>query len=312
MYMFFVFNKRKIGKNWDVILGTSGVIFTALLAWGGAKIYKTTFVLEIRDISYKQLQATGHSANSLAVKGMKALELFLCRKAKSVIVVTNGFKNVLQKDGIDPQKIFVISNGVDITEENTKRELENKFVLSYFGTLGLSQNIIGTFDYAQKIKKHCDNFEYLLIGEGAQKNRIEEHIRLQKYDFIRQFSGMSSQELEKYYKLTELSVITLQKTDDFKYTIPSKLFQVMGRGIAVMYIGPAGEAADIINNYQAGLTLTGTLEEDLKTLDDFFSDRDWNRKIQIMGQNGKKTVKEHYSRRKLAKDYMEIMEQVRE
>ena len=86
----------------------------------------------------------------------------------------------------------------------------------------------------------------------------------------------------------------------------------MGRGIAVMYIGPAGEAADIINNYQAGLTLTGTLEEDLKTLDDFFSDRDWNRKIQIMGQNGKKTVKEHYSRRKLAKDYMEIMEQVRE
>ncbi len=58
-----------------------------------------------------------------------------------------------------------------------------------------------------------------------------------------------------------------------------------------MYIGPAGEAADIINNYQAGLTLTGTLEEDLKTLDDFFSDRDWNRKIQIMGQNGKKTVK---------------------
>mgnify|MGYP000178765333 CR=1 FL=1 len=35
-------------------------------------------------------------------------------------------------------------------------------------------------------------------------------------------------------------------------------------------------------------------------------------KIQIMGQNGKKTVKEHYSRRKLAKDYMEIMEQVRE
>ncbi len=91
-----------------------------MLAWGGAKIYKTTFVLEIRDISYKQLQATGHSANSLAVKGMKALELFLCRKAKSVIVVTNGFKNVLQKDGIDPQKIFVISNGVDITEENTK------------------------------------------------------------------------------------------------------------------------------------------------------------------------------------------------
>jgi hypothetical protein len=103
-----IFNSKKIGKNYDVVLGTSGVIFTALLAWIYAWLNDKPFIFEIRDITYKQMQATGRSKGSLSVRIMKFLELFLCKKAEKVVVVTNGFKKTLVEEGIPQNKIEVM------------------------------------------------------------------------------------------------------------------------------------------------------------------------------------------------------------
>lgn len=304
------FNKKIIGKEYDVVLGTSGVIFNALLAHLYAKKNKLPFVFEIRDITYVQMQATGKKKNSLAVKTMKWLELYLSRAADRVVVVTNGFKKTLIEEGIPEEKIDVITNGVDVNKCNDVYSPDKKLVMSYFGTLGISQNIANTFEYGQTIAEHINDFEYLIIGEGAQKNDIEEKIKHTKSEFIHMLPGMTSEELEGYYYDTQLSVITLNKSDNFKYTLPSKLFQIMGRGIASLFIGPDGEAADIIRKYKAGIALTGTKEQDLKQLSTFFENPDWRNALQEMGENGYKAVETHYSRRKLAEDYITILQTV--
>lgn len=121
--------------------------------------------------------------------------------------------------------------------------------------------------------------------------------------------GMSADELEKYYTYTNISVVTLKKSEDFKYTIPSKIFQIMGRGIAVLYIGPEGEAADIIRKYGAGIVLTGTVEEDLGKLAEFFLKNNWQDELIKMGRNGSKAVLENYSRKKLAREYLNVLEE---
>lgn len=312
-YFFFgiiniIFNNRKIGENYDVVLGTSGVIFNALLAWIYSSFHRLPFVLEIRDITYIQLMATGKSSKSFSVKAMRMLELFLCNKARKVVVVTNGFKKTLAEDGIAEKKIEVITNGVDILDNGMNSNCrKNKLILSYFGTLGISQNIIDTFSYAKSISTLCDSFEYLLIGEGAQKDLIRERLSSGEYPFVRMLHGMSADELEPYYGMTQLSVITLKKSDNFKHTIPSKLFQVMGRGIPVLFIGPKGETSDIIQQHHAGIVLTGTTKEDIETLEDFFSHKGWETELLRMGERGKMAVKNKYSRKQLAKVYLEMM-----
>lgn len=303
------FNSKKIGKDFDVVLGTSGVIFNALLAQKYAAKKHIPFVFEIRDITYKQMKATGKSADSFSVKQMKKLELKLCREASKVVVVTNGFKKALIEDGIPGNKIEVITNGVDVEKCNGVYAEGKPFILSYFGTLGISQNIKNTFSYAETISSIVPNSEYLIIGEGAQKAEIKE--AASNTSFVRILDGMTSEELEPYYEDTQLSVITLRKSEDFKYTIPSKLFQVMGRGIAILFIGPEGESADIIREHNAGITLTGKQEEDIKELKDFFSKEDWKNQLKQMGENGRKAVEEKYSRSKLAERYIEILKSVR-
>ena len=305
----FIVHPRKIRGNYDVVLGTSGTIFAALLGWVYAFFTRKPFVFEIRDITYKQMIATGKSATGLGVRVMKFLELFLSRRAAKVVVVTNGFKKILVEDGIPAEKIAVITNGVDATPCCSESS-NDKLVLSYFGTLGISQNITDTFPYAQKISELCDSFSYLIIGEGAQREQIEAAVRSGATPFIDIMRGMTARELEPYYAKSALSLIALKKSENFRYTIPSKLFQIMGRGIAVLFIGPDGEAAEIIRDNHCGIVLAGTQEEDMQVLTDFFTKEDWKNELARMGKNGAKTVQKHYTRTALAIEYEKLLTDV--
>ena len=66
-----IFNRKKIKKGYDVVLGTSGTIFAALLGWIYAFLSKTPFVFELRDITYRQMMATGKNAGSFSVRAMR-------------------------------------------------------------------------------------------------------------------------------------------------------------------------------------------------------------------------------------------------
>ncbi len=301
-----VFHSKKIGKGYDVVLGTSGIIFAAVLAWIYAFFRRIPFVFELRDISWLQLQAGGKGPKSLSVKLMRFLELFLCRRAKQVVAVTNGFRDVLAQNGIPAEKIHVITNGVDVTPR--PRQAGSGFTLSYFGTLGVSQNILATLPYAQVLRDAIADFTYLLIGDGAQAAEIAQGIAGRPY--IQLLPGMASDALENYYGHTQLSLVTLKKDGSFRHTLPSKLFQIMGRGIAVLYIGPEGEAADTVRRYDAGIVLTGTVEEDLQALKALVSQPDFRERLAQMGKNGAAAVAEHYNRTRLAQRYAALLEEV--
>ena len=303
----FIFNGKKLRRKYDVILGTSGPIFAALLGWIYALFTRTPFVFEIRDITYRQMMATGKTSGSIGVRIMKFLELFLAKRAKAVVVVTNGFKKILIEDGIDAKKIHVITNGVDAQALAVDRSQEEGLLLSYFGTLGISQNIMDTFPYAEEMAKHCEAFSYLIIGEGAQREMIEQAVARGEAPYVNIMKGMTSQALEPYYEKSMLSVIALKKSDNFRYTIPSKLFQIMGRGIGVLFIGPEGETAEIIRKYRTGIVLTGSIEEDMDVIRDFFSKDNWRNELIQMGQNGAQTVKQYYTRTALAVQYEKLL-----
>lgn len=303
----FLFNGRKIGKDFDVILGTSGTVFAALLAWLFAVIHRIPFVFEIRDIVYRQLIATGKNISNITVRMMKKLELFLCKRACRIVSVTNDFKNVLVSDGIDADKINVITNGFQVGPLRKQPQNIDKFILSYFGTLGISQKVEETLVYAAKLNECCDGFLYKIIGEGAQREVLERELATGQYPYVQLFHGMSQEKLEVYYEEAEMSVVSLVQNDNFSFTIPSKLFQIMGRGIAVLYIGPDGEAAKIIRKYNAGLALCGTKKENLYILATFFDQPDYHKKLRQMGENGYKAVCKNYDRKVLAKSYLDIL-----
>ncbi len=317
-FSFFVFlnmiiNYKKISKNYDIVLSTSGTIFTPIPAYFYAKKIRKPFVLELRDITFKQMLATGSSNKDLGYKFIRRLELFLCKKASKIVTVTNGFKKELTDEGINENKIVVIPNGVDAEKLilNTQEVKNNGIIFSYFGAFGNSQNLTKVIDLIKNIK--VENIKLILIGDGAEKQKLIEYKRDNNLDFVQIIDSMPQQELERYYQMSDFCLVVLKNNELFKNTIPSKIFQIMARKRPLLFIGPQGEASSIVCEAKAGINLLNINEnENLEYLNKYIKEisnkEELNRKKIELGNNGYNYVLKNYNRVDLAKKYIKCLE----
>lgn len=303
-------NKGVIGSDYDVVLATSGTVFAGYLGYRYAKKMKRPFIIEYRDLTYAQLVATGSSEKSMKYRGMKWLELMMARKASRVVVLTNSFKAALVKDGIDASKISVVPNGADIVD--IELEKQSALTFGYFGTMGWSQVIPETIQTFKILNDAVPGFKYLLIGEGAARDLVEEEVAKPENDFTELLHGMPKDELENYYATLDLSVVSLRRSEAFSGTIPSKIFQSWARGIPVLFFGPDGEAASMIRGCELGITLCGSDEDNKKILASFFSNPEWRSVLDGMGTKAKQVMKESFTREHLAAEMLKTIKSVKQ
>lgn len=315
-FMFFglwniIFNKKRVGKDYSVVVGTSGTIFAPIIAYIYSLIYKIPFVLEIRDITYRQILAVYSGKENFLFKFIMKLELFLCKKAKKVVVVTKGFKNQLTKDGVCESKIEVIPNGVSLDEINYAytskvNKDESEFILSYMGNLGASQNLTGVIDFFNDIIIECKRKKLIIIGEGAKKQEIKEYVDKNNIENISIFDGMEKQELEQYYAMSDFCIVSLNNNEYFKDTLPSKLFEIMARKRPILYFGPNGEASNIIKDAEAGVICChNVLSENINVFSESIRSENSD-----MGTNGFKYLTENHNRESLSRKYLMCLEEV--
>lgn len=287
-----------VGDDYDVVLVTCGTIFSAWLGVHFATKHKLPLVVEFRDLTYKQMVATGSSENSLKVRAMRALELSFCKAADNIVVLTKGFKADLVAQGVNPTKIRIVPNGADPVP--CRHAWHNRLRFGYFGTMGLSQDVSTTLDYTQKLAKSGFASSYLLIGEGASRAVVEEAVTSASGSFLELMHGMPINELEKYYANIDMTIVSLQKSDSFSGTIPSKIFQSFARGVPVLYIGPIGDASRLIEESGAGIVLSGPRDTDLEALEGFAAQPNLTEKLSKMSASAIEFMERNYTRKRMA------------
>lgn len=292
-----------IGSDYDVVLVTSGTVFSAWLGVHYAKKHRLPLVVEFRDLTYKQMMATGSKGAKVAA--MKALELSFCGAADRVVVLTDGFKKDLAAEGISPEMISVVPNGADVVpcEHQWHRSLR----LGYFGTMGLSQNVPETVEYAKRLAEKGYVSGYELIGEGAARAEIERMMDADKLDFLGLEHGIPMSELEARYARVDMTVVSLQKNDQFAGTIPSKIFQSFARGVPVLFIGPEGDASELVRRSGAGVVLCGSAEEDIHELEGFASKANLVEELNRMSKSAVEFMAREFSRKIMAEKMTRIL-----
>lgn len=249
-------------RNVDVVVGTSPQFFTTCAAWVVGGIKRVPWVFELRDIWPESIKAVGAMKDSLAIRLMERLELFLYRHATSIVTVTHTFKSILIKRGIDEKKIEVITNGVDLNlfiprEKDSKLAyelgLQDKFIVGYIGTHGLAHGLETLLDAAKLIQSRSDGEDVciLFIGNGAKKSELVDSAISRGITNTFFLDSISKADITRYWSLLDTSIIHLRRTDLFASVIPSKLFECMGMGIPVLH-GVPGESAEIVLSKQVG------------------------------------------------------------
>jgi glycosyltransferase involved in cell wall biosynthesis len=243
----------------DLVIGTSPQFFTAVAAYVVSRMKRIPYVFELRDLWPESIKAVGAMKDSFAIRMLERLEMFLYRKAARIVSVTESFKQVLIRRGIEGTKIEVVTNGVDVSqfkprlkdpELTRKLGLEGKFVAGYIGTHGMAHALETLLQAADRLRGQ--NFAFIFLGDGARKQALREMADQMKLDNVVFIDSVPKADVPKYWSLLDVSIIHLRKTELFTTVIPSKMFECMGMGIPVLH-GVEGESADIVRREQVGI-----------------------------------------------------------
>lgn len=253
----------------DVIVGTSPQFFTNCAAWMLAVFRWRPFVFELRDLWPESIKTVGAMQESAALRAMERLELFLYRRAKAVVAVTESFKRNLIGRGIDGDKIQVVTNGVDLgrfrpqpADLALRDELgipREAFVAGYIGTHGMAHALETVLEAARLLQIGDAGtsspgvpIHFILLGDGARKQALQAQASAMGLTQVHFLDTVPKAEVPRYWSLLDVAIIHLRKADNFTQVIPSKLFECMGMGIPVLH-GVAGESAGIVEREAVGL-----------------------------------------------------------
>jgi glycosyltransferase involved in cell wall biosynthesis len=296
----------------DVVISTSPQFFCGMAGLWVAGLKRRPWILEIRDLWPESISAVGAIRNRRVIKALESLETFLYRRADHIVSVTRSFKRHIAARGVDPERISVLTNGVDLSQyhplrkENgirTRLNLEGKFIASYLGTHGMAHGL-DTVLRAADLLRGQNNIVFLLVGGGAERNRLlarRDELGLKNVLMLPQ---QPKEQMPHFLAASDACMVLLKKVDLFKTVIPSKMFEAMAMERPII-LGVEGESKGIIEQGNCGVCIEPENEHDLAESVMRLS-KNPDAGIQ-MGLNGGRFVREHFDRDTLAKRYLELI-----
>lgn len=245
----------------DVIVGTSPQFFCAVGAWALAALRRKPFVFELRDLWPASIVAVGAMKKNRVIRVLEKIELFLYKRARVVIPVTEAFKEDLVARGISPGKIHVVRNGVDSNryrpmprnaELEREHGLQGKFVVGYLGTHGLAHGLDKVVDAAELLRDRGD-IAFLFVGGGAARNALAEGVASKALKNVHLVPRQPKEMMPRLWSLCHISLVPLRDNPVFSTVIPSKLFESMAMGVPVVASLPEGETTRIVRETGVGI-----------------------------------------------------------
>ncbi len=296
----------------DLVIGTSPQFFTVCAAYVVSLFKAIPFVFELRDIWPESIKAVGAMNDSMIIRFLEKIELFLYRKAELIVSVTHAFKTTLINRGVKTNKIKVITNGVDVSRFYKadkdpalveKYQLQGKFVTGYVGTHGMAHHLETILDAAMIAQKKNEDIRFILLGNGARKEELIDLSKEMALENVLFIDSVPKDEVARYWSLLDISIIHLKRMDLFRSVIPSKLFESMAMGIPILH-GVLGESSKIVTDNQVGVLFE---PENAQDLFDKLIDIKSKKNIYLELQKNSIEASTKYNRAILAKYYMELL-----
>ena len=297
----------------DVIIATSPQFLTGLAGLWLSALKRVPFVFEVRDLWPRSIVAVGAlKAGSLPVRALERLERLLYARADRIVVVSEPFVDEIAALGVPREKLSVVQNGVDLAlfapqdRAQARRVLglpAGAFLASYVGTHGLAHGLGTLLESAALLRD--TNVLLLLVGEGAEKAQLRDRAR--DLPNVLFWDQRERTEVARILAASDVALVLLRNQPLFRTVLPSKLFEIMGAGRAIVSTVD-GEARRLVEAAGAGFF---SPPEDAEALALLLRDlaRDPSR-LAALGASGRAFVEENYSRPALARRYLAILEQV--
>jgi glycosyltransferase involved in cell wall biosynthesis len=241
----------KIKKDDHVIIVTNPptlIILAGLLK----KIKSFRYSIVLHDVFPENAVAAGAiSKESFIYKLTLYFFNFGYRQADSLISLGKDMSERLISKGIDSQKIHVIQNWADHHQikpaphvdrnDYFNLQLDNKVVFQFAGNVGRVQALEKFIKLFNKAAN--PDLILLIIGDGAHKKIIQKYVTDTQIENVYFFDSKPRTEQQVFLNSCDIGLITISE-GMYGLGIPSKVYNIMSAGKAILYVGDEGSEID--------------------------------------------------------------------
>lgn len=301
----------------DVVFATSTPLTIALPAVFTARKLKVPMVFEVRDLWPEMPIAIGALRNPLLKALAKKLERWAYCNSRAVVALSPGMKEGVVATGYPANQVAVIPNSSDNLEFTYSADaaaqfraartwLGDKPLLVYTGTFGKVNGVDYMIRLASKLKSMHSSIQILLVGQGAEKNKLIEKAKAagvfeDNLFFEPPRPKKSIPALLSAATMTSNLVIDLPEA---RANSANKFFDSLAAGKPVL-LNHGGWMHELVESKGCGLAMwQQPIDLVARTLDEKMNDGAW---LELAGKVAKKLAVEEFDRDLLAKQLLSVL-----
>jgi glycosyltransferase involved in cell wall biosynthesis len=256
-----IFTGLRLEGQFDVIVASSPPLFIGISGWMISKLRRVPWIFDIRDIWPDIAIETGlFEENHFLMRWGKRLAKFIYNRANHITPVTQKKVQRIITEGIDEKKITLVSNGVDLDVIQNPRpfnwqnfpEIQNKFVASYMGLIGIAQGVDSIVRIARLLKDNKD-IHFLIVGDGVIREQLVDDVNKTGLTNITFIKSQPHDVIPSIMEVSDVALVPLI-SDNLLDAIPSKLMEAWACQKPVILIA-GGEAAELVRTVKGGLVV---------------------------------------------------------
>lgn len=312
LYRSYAVYKKAKNLDTDIYIICSAPPFMGIA--GAFLSRKAPTVYNLQDVFPDSLiTAKKLSEDSLIIRLFRKVEKWIYKKNTHIITITKDFNKLLLGRGVPQEKISTIYNWIDenavvpIERQNNclinRYNIEkSKFIVTYCGNIGHSQNLEMVVDIAKELG---EDVQFVFIGDGGWKNNIEQYIVNKKVINVMMLPFQPYGDIAHVMSLGDVSLVC-SKANVGNSSFPSKTWSIMSAGRAVICsFDKNSELCEIINTAKAGLCSDAGDKKGLKNnILKLYADRKLTKEL---GENGRKYIEKNLTRKQATRKYFDIL-----
>jgi PEP-CTERM/exosortase A-associated glycosyltransferase len=216
-----------------------------------------------------------------------ALETYALKRADAVTTICDGLRSDILARGIDPQKVTVIPNAVDVEKFALGREpdealrrqldLEGAVVLGFIGSFYAYEGLALLLQALPKILSVDPRVRLVFVGGGPQEDELKQlAAALDLADKVRFVGRVPHAEVNRYYDLIDVLVYPRLSMRLTELVTPLKPLEAMAQG-RLLAASDVGGHRELIRDQETGILFKAGDANALatKVLELLFSRRQW-------------------------------------
>ena len=297
------------GRRPDVVYASSPHLLAGLAGLGIARIRRSGFIFEVRDLWPQVLVEMGRiREGSVLHRTLVSLEHFLYRSADAIVVLAEASEPVIREIVGRDKRIEFVPNGADVELFSTvaPNQEVGSSTFVYAGAHGPANGLDLVLDAAAELQARGDSCRVVFVGDGVSKVGLVERWRRDGLANVEFRDAVPKSEIPVVLAGYQVGLHVLADVPMFRYAVsPNKVFEYMAAGLPVITNTP-GTVADLVEKSGAGIA---TDPDGLAVAMRRMVAMSPEARV-AMGANGRQWVTEHRSRRRLSQHIEWLLDDV--